>query len=155
MEIVIALVVAACLRSSSFVKSTNHAKGKHLTASPPSGHHVEHIMARIENNGKIKNAETLAKRFGVFVSVGDTAIDLENAKAALAYRIEKQDQEKRPALVTVADYVQAHPECATFETSKKGKEVCRISTEYKGQTYKWCGLIKDMRTTRPFWLQED
>lgn len=112
-------------------------------------------MARIENNGKLKNAETLAKKFGVFVSVGNTETDLENAKAALAYRIEKQEQAKRPALVSVADYVQAHPERATFETSKKGNEVCRITAEYKGKTYEWCGLIRDMRTTRPFWLQED
>ncbi len=112
-------------------------------------------MTRIDNNGKIKNAETLAKKFGVFVSVGDTATDLENAKAALAYRIEKEEQSKRPALVSVADYVQSHPERAIFETSKKGNEVCRISADYNGQTYEWCGLIKDMRTTRPFWLQEN
>ncbi len=108
----------------------------------------------MKSNGKIRNAETLAKRFGVFVSVGDAAIDLENAKAALAYRQEQVEVAKRAKLLrTMEDYVAENPASAEFFTGKRGREVCRVKATYHGEDYEWCGLVSDMRRTAPFWIQ--
>lgn len=40
----------------------------------------------MKSNGKARNAEVLAKRFGMFASVGDMEADLANARAVLADR---------------------------------------------------------------------
>lgn len=108
----------------------------------------------MKSNGKLKNAETLAKRFGVFVSVGDHSVDVENAKAAIAYRSEIQAVLNQPAPVTMSSFVGKHPEKAEFFTGKKGKELCRVKHCYAGKEYEWCGEVYQMNTTSPFWIQE-
>lgn len=110
----------------------------------------------MESNGKIKNAEVLAREFGVFVSVDDMAKDLENAKAAIAYRERCERALKRSALArNMEDHVREHPESAEFFTGKKGKELCRVRVSYNGRDYEWCGLVSDMSRTAPFWIQTE
>ena len=110
----------------------------------------------MKSNGKIKNAKTLASKFGVFVSVGDMKTDLENAKAALAYRDEhKRIAERAELRKTMASYVKEHPESAEFFTGKHGKELCRVKAHIDGQDHEWCGEVVHLEKTAPLWIQTE
>ncbi len=102
----------------------------------------------MKSNGKARNAEVLAKRFGMFASVGDMEADLANARAVLACRQQMAAANERARLRrTMEDYVADHPEDAEFFRGKRGREVCRVRATWRGREYERCGLVCDMRRT--------
>lgn len=110
----------------------------------------------MKSNGKARNAEVLAKRFGMFASVGDMEADLANARAVLACRQQMAAANERARLRrTMEDYVADHPEDAEFFRGKRGREVCRVRATWRGREYERCGLVCDMRRTSPHWIQTD
>ncbi len=90
----------------------------------------------MKSNGKARNAEVLAKRFGMFASVGDMEADLANARAVLACRQQMAAANERARLRrTMEDYVADHPEDAEFFRGKRGREVCRVRATWRGREY--------------------